>query len=202
MELRNASNPCFFNSTISTWKEQKTRNTFIHTVDFHTIHPSERKSIYLLSSVRRESFDSDCLLYKGTGGYPLRKLYSQSLSSSDQELKHLPSFLSFFFSLFFSPPLFRFTFFIFLHARARVGCSQDVVRSAPDVGRGEEKFLPGNERRIRGDFAGIKLRSEGRRSKVSLTGQAFVAGKFPCLGLNRIVVEKCLQEITATNVAP
>lgn len=114
-----------------------------------------------------------------------------------------PSLLSFFFpfSFFFPSPL-SFHFFYFLHARARVGCSQDVVRSAPDVGRGEEKFLPGNERRIRGDFAGIKLRSEGRRSKVSLTGQAFVAGKFPCLGLNRIVVEKCLQEITATNVAP
>lgn len=128
MELRNASNPCFFNSTISTWKEQKTRNTFIHTVDFHTIHPSERKSIYLLSSVRRESFDSDCLLYKGTGGYPLRKLYSQSLSSSDQELKHLPSFLSFFLSLFFSPPLFRFTFFIFCtRARAQAAAKMSFV---------------------------------------------------------------------------
>lgn len=114
-----------------------------------------------------------------------------------------PSLLSFFFPFsFFSPSPLSFHFFYFLHTRARVGCSQDVVRSAPDVGRGEEKFLPGNERRIRGDFAGIKLRSEGRRSKVSLTGQAFVAGKFPCLGLNRIVVEKCLQEITATNVAP
>lgn len=150
--------------------------SFIHTVvDFHTVI-SERKSIYLLSSVRRESFDSDCLLYKGTGGYPLRKLYSQSLSSSDQEVKHLPpSFLPFFLFSFVS--LFYFLFFFF----ARAHRLQPRCRSAPDVGRGEEKFLPRNERRIRGDFAGIKLRSKGRRSKVSLTGQAFVAGKFPCL---------------------
>lgn len=63
--------------------EEEKRIYRLYTVDFHTvIHASERKidlSIKQHLSIRRESFDSDCLLYKGykdTVGYPLRKLYS------------------------------------------------------------------------------------------------------------------------------